>query len=41
MSSREANPAIIKLTKLWIEKQKQPCEFQKTKLSFIISEKNK
>jgi len=29
----------MKLTKLWIEKQQRPCEFQKTNSSFTISDK--
>ena len=41
--SRDANSAIniMKLTKLWIEKQEQPCEFQKLNSSLIISDKKK
>jgi hypothetical protein len=39
--TRDANSAIniMKLTKLWIEKQERPCEFQKTNSSFTISNK--
>ena len=29
----------MKLTKSWIEKQEQPCEFQKSYSSFTISDK--
>jgi hypothetical protein len=40
--TRDANSAIniMKLTKLWIEKQERPCEFQKTNSSFTILKKN-
>ena len=39
--TRDANSAIniMKLTKLWIEKQERPCEFQKSNSSFTISDK--
>jgi len=39
--TRDVNSAIniMKLTKLWIEKQQRPCEFQKTNSSFTISNK--
>ena len=39
--TRDANSAIniMKLTKLWIEKQQRPCEFQKINSSFTISDK--
>jgi hypothetical protein len=39
--TRDANSAIniMKLTKLWIEKQERPCEFQKTNSSFTILKK--
>ena len=38
--TRDANSAIniMKLTRLWIEKQQRPCEFQKTNSSFTISD---
>ena len=40
--TRDANSAIniMKLTKLWIEKQQRPCEFQKTIPSFTILKKS-
>ena len=40
--TRDANSAIniMKLTKLWIEKQERPCEFQKTNSSFTILKKS-
>jgi hypothetical protein len=39
---RDANSAIniMKLTKLWIEKQERPCEFKKTNSSFTILKKS-
>jgi hypothetical protein len=41
--TRDANSAIniMKLTKLWIEKQERHCEFQKTNSSFTILKKSK